>query len=138
MEINVLIPKIIHQGEKHEVAANYARAFMNSPSSFIDVIEKWVCGEHPEYEYNDISLSFIRDKEKCSYYAALLRMQLLMESPSLAKGYKKWKPVNKDWYHSKYYLTIGYPLMVAASPIVDGYIVEVSNGKTQAISGEIA
>ena len=138
MDLNLLAEKILEQGEEPEIASNCARAFMNSPSSFLGVLEKWVSGEQPDYEYNDISLSFIQEKEKCSYYAALLRMQLLLGSPSLAKGYKKWTPVNKDRNYANYYLTFGYPLMVAPSSNADGYVVEVSNEKTLVVSNDIA
>lgn len=39
---------------------------------------------------------------------------------------------------TKYYLTYGYPLVVAASAIVDGYIVEKSAGETLTLPNDIA
>ena len=96
MDIQSLTNKIIAEGEEPDIAANYAKALLNTPVSFISILERWIKGEQPEYEYNGISLSYIQEKEKCSYYNALLRMQIILESPFFAKGYKTWTPVNKD------------------------------------------
>lgn len=39
---------------------------------------------------------------------------------------------------AKYYLTLGYPLMVSASTLVEGYYVEISDNETQNIPNDIA
>ena len=39
---------------------------------------------------------------------------------------------------AKYYLTIGYPLMVAATTMVNGYFVEISSDEVQEIPNDIA
>ena len=39
---------------------------------------------------------------------------------------------------AKYYLTLGYPLMVAASNVVEGYCVELSDNEVQVLPNDIA
>jgi hypothetical protein len=97
MDILKLQEKIEKEMNDKKIAENYAKALYNSPEDFWEIVVAWTNGEEREYFLNDISLQMIREKENCSYLKALLRMQILIEEPTLAAGYKDWKPVNKDW-----------------------------------------
>ena len=53
------------------------------------IIEAWLGGEKPEFEFQGITLSYIIEKEKCCYISAVGRMSLLMNNPNKIKFYKK-------------------------------------------------
>lgn len=78
-------------------AKNYADSLFNAPIELATIIEFWLAGQELNYEYKGITLSVIQEKEKCSYFRALLRMQILMTNKTLADSYMKWTPSNKDW-----------------------------------------
>lgn len=97
MDFNNLLAKIKEEINDDNTSNNYAKALYNSPSDFNLIVEQWVNGYEEDYTFQNISLVDIRNKEKCSYLKALLRMQILISNPSLIKGYSKWTPIQKDW-----------------------------------------
>lgn len=78
-------------------AKNYADSLFNAPIELANIVEFWLDGQELDFEYTGITLFAIQEKEKCSYFRALLRMQILMTNKTLADGYMKWTPSNKDW-----------------------------------------
>ncbi len=97
MDFNNLKTKIKEEFRDDIVSNNYAMALYNSPSDFKMVVEKWINGHEENYSFQGVSLIDIRHKEKCSYLNALLRMQILINNPTLAEGYIQWTPIQKDW-----------------------------------------
>ena len=97
MDFNKLQTKIEKEFRDNTTSHNYAKALYNSPSDFKFIVEQWVNGHEEDYTFQGISLIDIQNKEKCSYLNALLRMQILINNPSLTKGYSKWTPIQKDW-----------------------------------------
>lgn len=96
MDLKKTINKIDLEIHDSKSATNYAKALLNTPEDFKAIIAEWLDGREPEYDYRGITLSMIREKERCSYLYSLLRMQLLLSDPVLAAGYAHWRPVNKD------------------------------------------
>lgn len=97
MEYYDLFRKVKSEEKDLTKAQNLAYALFRAPSELKPVIEAWVGGQEPEYSFQGVTLTAIRDKEHCSDLRALLRMQTLMENPELAAGYLHWRPINKDW-----------------------------------------
>ncbi|MBO5333740.1 MAG: hypothetical protein J6B37_06470 [Clostridia bacterium] len=96
MDILKLQKKIETEIHDKQISKNLTRVLCNSPEDFLNVVENWVSGEENDYTFSGISLTFIREKEKCSYLNALLRMHVLISNPSLIPGYPQWKPRYKD------------------------------------------
>jgi hypothetical protein len=92
-----LFNKVLSYTNDERRARNITNTFMKVNPSFADVIEKWVYGAEPKYEYNGITLDIICQKERCSYFSALFRMAILLDNADLANGYLRWTPVNYDW-----------------------------------------
>lgn len=92
----VKLQQKIEQIEDKKIAANLAKALCNSPEDFQSIVTKWMDGEESEYSYAGISLSAIRQKEHCSYFNALLRMNILINDPISASTYSNWVPIVYD------------------------------------------
>lgn len=97
MDISTLEKRIKEETGELTASQNYAKALYNTAPEFKQVVWAWVDGNEKEYSYQGISLSDIQEKEACSYFRALLKMHILLTNPALAKGYKDWTPINKDW-----------------------------------------
>lgn len=97
MDFNKLQTRIKEEFKDNIISYNYARALYNCPSDFKFIVEQWVNGHEEEYIFQGVSLIDIRNKENCSYLKALLRMQILINNPSLTKGYSQWMPIQKDY-----------------------------------------
>lgn len=96
MDILKLQKKIEKETHDTKYSKNLVRALCNAPESFQQVVDDWIEGKENEYIFNGITLSYIREKEKCSYLNALLRMQLLIADPTSIDMYIRWKPRFKD------------------------------------------
>lgn len=97
MDYSKLLSKIESETKNESISKNYAQSLSKASLEFIPVIEAWLNGQERDFNFQGITLSTIQNKENCSYLQSLLRMQLLMSNSSLAIGYMRWTPVNKDW-----------------------------------------
>lgn len=95
MDILKLQEKIEKEEQDKKICENYMKALNNAPKDFKKVVEYWVAGKEENYVFSEISLNMIQEKENCSYFKALMRMLMLIEEPTLATGYKNWKPTYK-------------------------------------------
>lgn len=95
MDFIKLQNKINREFNNKEIAEYLANSFKNKPDSFSKIVEIWLNGEEKDYEFNGITLAYIREKENLTYLDSLLRMCILMDNPNLAEGYKKWTPSYK-------------------------------------------
>ena len=93
-----LVTKIENELDKEEkaLAENFAISLESSEPELIKVIEEWLEGSEPEFIYHGISLSDIKRKENCSYFRALITMNIIMSEPLIAEGYMEWIAVDKD------------------------------------------
>ena len=84
--------------EKHisiNSAYSDAKALKNYHPDLFPIIEAWLSGEEREFEFQDISLSYIMKKQNCCYISSLSRMSVLLEDPDSVERYKnrvfRWK-----------------------------------------------
>ena len=55
------------------------------------IVEAWMNGETPEFEYEGMNLAYIRNKMRNSYIDAVIMMSVLLENPDLVETFKKRK-----------------------------------------------
>jgi len=98
MDVNKITKKVSDAfGKNQEAATKLAAQLMAASPQLHGAIETWSEGQTPSFEHNGITLEMICSKESCSIISAILRMNQLMNNPTLCAGYPHWEPVNKDW-----------------------------------------
>lgn len=78
----------VYKKKNDELACITAMRLKNYHADLFPVIESWVNGEEPEFEFQGITLSKIMEKEKCGYFSALTFMSLLLAGVIAIESYK--------------------------------------------------
>ena len=99
-ELNIDIDKAAEKiaNETHlsiNMAYTDAKALKNYHHDLFPIIEAWLDGEEREFEFMEVSLSYIMQKERCCYFSSLSRMSVLLKKPDSVERYKnrvfRWK-----------------------------------------------
>lgn len=53
------------------------------------IVEAWLNGERPDFQFQDISISYIQNREKGPYVSSIFTMSTLLKNPEMIKGYKE-------------------------------------------------
>ena len=87
------VAKIISEetGDSLRLARATAKQLMGVHPDLYPLVKDWINGKKNDFEFNDISISYIQKKGNYSYIHALLIMSRLINNPDSIKEYKEFK-----------------------------------------------
>lgn len=79
----------IYKTGDDSLARRRAEQLKNYHPQLFPIIEAWLAGEEKEFEFQGITLSYIMEKERCSFISSLASMSVLLKYPEDVDFYKR-------------------------------------------------
>jgi len=77
-------------GVSERMALAGSRALSSTHPALFPLVRAWLHGEHPEFEFQGVTMALIQEKQGPSYRAAIATMSDLLENPDRVDAFKTY------------------------------------------------